>query len=268
MAEISDRERVNQKLRANVHAQFEHVRYIISNHQGSENQKNRFTSLLFKLEGLVSDRSKRLKSDTLRKLLENTQTLIRKINKGSESLEIVSTQEVISREAKLKQKPPLPWRTPDRLEPNEAQEPHAEEIVNSSKTHTKSTNIYEPFQICESERLALRYPTKTEKRAPEDKADVDMQYRRPLPMPSELHKPLFQRRHKLCPAQPIYNKRDQGSYGHHCCRRQMQMRKRVRFKNHEAALCGQLVGQLHASYGSRNNDQGSHRSAPKGRILY
>ncbi|XP_055535324.1 uncharacterized protein LOC129724436 isoform X2 [Wyeomyia smithii] len=295
MAELADRERVNQELRAHVHAQFEHTRDLISNYQGPESQKAKFVRSLSKMEGLASDRSRRLKSDTLRRLLDNTQTLISKITFSVESSEIVVAQvealptenvdsgvqhavsssgvseeanakdavnpersaaarisppkeqatspvkqtdnlpivlqEVISEEAKLKQKPQIPWRTPDRLESNDAQEPYAKDIVSSSKTGTKSSSVKEPFQICEPERLALRYPMKTKKRAAEDEADVDIQFKKPLPMPSESHKPLFQRRHQLPPTQPVYSKRDPRNYGDYCRRRQMQLQNRVRFEN-------------------------------------
>lgn len=304
MAELADRERINQELRENVHAKFDYAREVIANFQGSEKQQNLFTSQLSKLEGLASDRTKRLKSDTLRRLLDSTQILVNKIQKISEPSEIVQTEassykhadspiepvtsvsvvpnvassknetsqisdllpstevskpvesetppvkvsvesetlpvkasnppvvvhEVISEEAKLKQKAQIPWRTPSRLEPD-VQEANAKEDVNCTKIDKKPTSSVEPCQTSKPERLALRYPMKTKKRVAEDKPDADILFKKPLPMPPESQKPLFQRRHQLPPTGPAYSKRDPRNYGDYCRRRQMQYQNRARFEN-------------------------------------
>ncbi|XP_058456553.1 uncharacterized protein LOC131433950 [Malaya genurostris] len=349
MAELDERERINQDLREKVHQQLNAARVLIDSYNGPETQKKLIGAQHSKLEGLVVDRNKRLKSDTLRKLLESIEILIKKVKKQdsssvntsestvtstshpesptksdvpqpatsetikeiplepnsavSETLTIITPvveevaasvdqpehqlaisvpREIISEEAKLKQKPQIPWRTPLRLEPlreafkkpkdkeknakyerkkdaknerhNNFRKPREDNIRRAKEKETRkergqssrqeiekdlrkerqtnknlSANV-PSLPSPESERLALRY--KTKKRRAEDELTNESQFKKPFPKSSKEHnKPLFQRRHQLPPAQPVYSSKDPRNYGEYCQRRVMQMQNRARFES-------------------------------------
>lgn len=71
MAEMDERERINHELREQVHQELDIARGLIYYTPGLEGLKMVHT----KLESIVIDRSKRVKSDNLRKLLENIKIL-------------------------------------------------------------------------------------------------------------------------------------------------------------------------------------------------
>uniref|UniRef100_A0A1Q3FVZ5 C2H2-type domain-containing protein n=1 Tax=Culex tarsalis TaxID=7177 RepID=A0A1Q3FVZ5_CULTA len=74
MAELDERERINQELRDQVHQELDIARGLIYYTPGLEGLKKAHA----KLESIVIDRSKRIKSDNLRKLLEHIKVLQKK----------------------------------------------------------------------------------------------------------------------------------------------------------------------------------------------
>ncbi|XP_058827439.1 uncharacterized protein LOC131687373 [Topomyia yanbarensis] len=92
MAELDERERINQELREKVHQQLDAARVLIESYQGSDAPKKLIAAQHAKLEGLVTDRNKRLKSDTLRKLLGSIEILINKVKKRDEAASVSSSE--------------------------------------------------------------------------------------------------------------------------------------------------------------------------------
>ncbi|XP_055632086.1 uncharacterized protein LOC129771950 isoform X2 [Toxorhynchites rutilus septentrionalis] len=303
MTELAERERINKELREKAHEQLEVARDLLDKFSGNEDHKKLLKTQYSKFEGLISDRNKRLKSDTLRKFIESIQILVNKVKIKSEPVErsdssvdsstdcsssqsttveskasdtvkpissetdvqkitpslevcsissptkaiesptksVITTEEVdgkqkrsillrevISEEAKLKQKPQIPWRTPTRLEPLSA-------VKNETKTVTKSVSSTKK-STHEPERFALRY--KTKKRPTCDiKPSGNEQFKKPFPIPpstSEDHqRPLFQRRHQLPPAKPLYdNNRDPRTHHAHYNRYMYTGQNRLPYEGH------------------------------------
>lgn len=91
MTELEDRERINKELREQVHTKLQDARNAIDNFKGNATQQERFYAQLTKFEGLVSDPNRRLKSDTLRKLIETVDILINKTGGKVETQDAVPT---------------------------------------------------------------------------------------------------------------------------------------------------------------------------------
>ncbi|XP_021710665.1 uncharacterized protein LOC5570041 isoform X3 [Aedes aegypti] len=128
----------------------------------------------------------------------------------------VPVKELISEEAKMRQKPQIPWRTPTRLEPLSQRN---EQVVEKPKEKERQQgkkpieHFVKPIETAkEPERLALKYKTKIKKRPAEDPPNNDIQFKKPT-LPSEA---LFQRRHQLAPPVHHVSNRDPRTYGEYC----------------------------------------------------
>ncbi|XP_062715340.1 uncharacterized protein LOC109400448 isoform X2 [Aedes albopictus] len=134
--------------------------------------------------------------------------------------EKIIVKEVISEEAKMRQKPQIPWRTPTRLEPlrinNKQANEKPKEKSKEKQTQPAKTPIdhfVKPIENAkEPERLALKYKTKIKKRPAEEPPNNDILFKKPT-LPSEA---LFQRRHQLAPVVSRTNHRDPRTYGEYC----------------------------------------------------
>ncbi|XP_062554397.1 uncharacterized protein LOC134219625 isoform X2 [Armigeres subalbatus] len=83
MAELEERERKNRELREQVHVLLDNASGLLALFEGPAPMKNLFNKQYQKFESIVSDRSVRIKSDNLQKLIEHTQNLITKIESNS-----------------------------------------------------------------------------------------------------------------------------------------------------------------------------------------